>query len=299
MPVLAYVLLLLTTFFWGANVVAGKISVGHISPMFLTTVRWTVALVVLCAIGWPRLRTDWPIIRRNAVYLMALGAVGFTVFNIAVYSAVRYTSGINVSVEQGGVPMLIFLANFLVFRLYISWPQIVGLMLSTGGILLVASHGDPRQLLELRLNVGDAIMIAGGIAYAGYAVALRKKPAIHWTSLMIAMSTGALLASLPFTAAEIAVGATVYPDLIGWGVILFTAIFPSVIAQAMFVKGVELIGANRAGLFINLVPVFGTLLSVLIVHEALQAYHGVAMAMVFGGIWLAETKGRVEKVAHS
>lgn len=193
--------------------------------------------------------------------------------------------------------MLIFLANFLVFGLSITRPQILGLVASSAGILLVASHGEPARILALEFNVGDAIQIAGGVAYAGYAVALRKKPALHWESLMIAMSAGALLASIPFTIAEIALGAVVYPDLTGWGVIFFTAIFPSVIAQAFFVKGVELIGANRAGLFINLVPIFGTLLSVLIVGESLRPYHGIAMALVFGGIWLAETKGEVGKTA--
>jgi drug/metabolite transporter (DMT)-like permease len=297
MPLLAYVLLLLTTLFWGANVVAGKLSLGHISPMFLTTIRWAIALVVLSLIGWPRLRADWYVVRRNAIYLGSLGAVGFAVFNIAVYSAVRFTSGINVSVEQGAVPMLIFLANFLVFRLHITWPQVLGLVLSSAGILLVASHGDPGRILALEFNIGDAIMVAAGAAYARYAVALRNKPTMHWQSLMIAMSAGALLASIPFTAAEIAMGAVVYPDSVGWAVIFFTAIFPSVIAQAFFVKGVELIGANRAGLFINLVPIFGTLLSVLVVNESLRPYHGLAMTLVFGGIWLAETKAAVRKTA--
>jgi drug/metabolite transporter (DMT)-like permease len=89
-----------------------------------------------------------------------------------------------------------------------------------------------------------------------------------------------------------AIGGAVYADLMGWAVVLFTAVFPSVIAQAMFVNGVELVGANRAGLFINLVAIFGTLLCVLIIGETLQPYHGIAMAMVFGGIWLAEYSGR-------
>jgi len=297
-PTLAYGMLLLSTFLWGANVVAGKLSLGHVSPMFLTTARWTVAIAALSLVGWPQLQADWSTVRRNSVYLIALGAAGFALFNIAVYSAVRFTSGINVSVEQGAIPMLIFLANFLVFGVSIAWLQILGLVVSSAGILLVASHGDLARIFALEFNIGDAIQIAGGVAYAGYAVALRRKPALHWKSQMIAMSAGAVLASMPFTVAEIALGAVTYPDLTGWGVILFTAIFPSVMAQALFVKGVELIGANRAGLFINLVPIFGTLLSVMVIGESLRPYHGVAMALVFGGIWLAETKDAVGKAAR-
>src|SRR3569623_1485569 len=152
LPALAYPLLLLTMLLWGANVVAGKMSVGHISPMLLTTARWAVALTTLWLIGRPQLRADWPAVRRNAVYLGLRGAVGFTLFNIAVYTAVRFTSGINVSVEQGAVPMLIFLINFLVFGLRITWPQAMGLAVSAGGILVVASHGELSQLLALQFN---------------------------------------------------------------------------------------------------------------------------------------------------
>jgi drug/metabolite transporter (DMT)-like permease len=293
----AYTLLLLTAFFWGANVVVAKMAIGHISPMFLTSVRWAFACIALSAIGWRQVAVDWPIVRRNAFYLLALGAVGFAVFNNAVYTAVTFTSGINVSVEQGAVPVFIFLANFLVFRLSVSAPQILGLILSIAGVIIVSSHGHPVRILALDVNTGDAIMISACVAYAGYAVALRKKPAIDWRSLMIAMSAGAFIASLPFAAAEFAIGKFVEPDRQGWAIVLITTIFPSILAQMFFVKGVELIGANRAGLFINLVPVFGMLLSVLIVGETLRPYHGVAVLLVFGGIWLAERRGQASQPA--
>ena len=82
------------------------------------------------------------------------------------------------------------------------------------------------------------------------------------------------------------------PDGRGWAIIAYTAIFPSILSQIFYIRGVELIGANRAGLFINLVPIFGTLLSIIILGEDFRAYHAIAMALVFGGIWLAETSGR-------
>lgn len=288
----AYALLLLTTLFWGGNAVAGKLAVGHVSPMLLTATRWGLALVILCIIGWPRLAADWPTVRRHALYLMALGAVGFTVFNVALYSAVIYTSAINVSIEQAGIAMFIFIGNFLLFRLRATWAQIAGFLTSLVGVTLTASHGDPARLLRLDLNFGDMLMLGAVIAYAGYTLALRFKPDIHWQSLMIALTAGAFVTSLPFAVAEFQSGAGIVPDARGWGVILYTAIFPSILAQIFYVRGVELIGANRAGLFINLVPVFGTLLSILVIGEAFYAYHAIAMALVLGGIWLAETGGR-------
>lgn len=288
----AYTLLLLTTLFWGGNAVAGKLAVGHVSPMLLTTARWGLALAVLCLIGWPRLVADRQKIRSHAAYLALLGGVGFTVFNVALYSAVLYTSAINVSIEQAGIPMFIFIANFFLFRLRATPAQIVGFLVSVVGVLLTASHGDPTRLLALNVNFGDLLMLGGVVAYAGYTVALRFKPDIHWQSLMIALTAGGFLISLPFTAVEAWRGAVILPDARGWGVILYTAIFPSILAQLFYVKGVELIGANRTGLFVNLVPVFGTLMSVLILGEEFHLYHALALTLVLGGIGLAETNSR-------
>ena len=292
----AYILLLLTTLFWGGNAVAGKLAVGHVSPMLLTTARWGLVLAVLCLIGWPRLAADWPKVRQHAVYLVLIGGVGFTVFNVALYSAVLHTSAINVSIEQAGIPMFIFIANFLFFRLRATPAQIVGFLVSIAGVVLTASHGDPARLLALDVNFGDLLMLGGAIAYAGYTVALRFKPNIHWQSLMITLTAGGFLASLPFTAAEAWYGSTILPDARGWAVIFYTVIFPSILAQLFYVRGVELIGANRTGLFVNMVPVFGTLLSMLILGEEFHLYH--ALALVLGGIWLAETTSRrAEKAA--
>jgi len=288
----AYILLLLTTIFWGGNAVAGKLAIGHVSPMLLTTARWGLAAAFLAAIGWRNFAADWPAIKRNAFYLACLGFAGFTVFNVALYSAVFYTSAINVSIEQAGIPMLIFIANFLLFRQRGSWAQIAGFLISLAGVALTAGHGDISRLLSLEVNFGDLLMLAALVSYAGYTVALRLKPEVHWQSLMIALTASAFVTSIPFALAEFGAGATILPDARGWAVILYAAIFPSVLAQAFYVRGVELIGANRAGLFVNLVPVFGTLGSVLLLGEAFHPYHAMALALVLGGIWLAETKRR-------
>lgn len=293
----AYLVLIATTLLWGGNAIAGKLAVGHISPMLLTSARWLFAAAILLAIGRKNLRSDWQAVKQNWVILATLGAVGFAVFNIALYTALNYTTAINVSIEQAGIPMLIFLLNFLFFRLKATWAQIVGLILSIAGIVVAASHGDPARLLSLDLNFGDAIMLAAAIVYAGYSVLLRFKPAIHWHSLMIALCFSAFVFSLPFTIAEFSLGAGIMPDARGWAILAYVTIGPSIVAQIFYIRGIELIGANRAGLFINLVPIFGTLLSILLLGERFQAYHAVALALTFGGIWLAEQSGRRDRNA--
>lgn len=288
----AYVLLLLTTLFWGGNAVAGKLAVGHISPMLLTLMRWGFAAAILSAIGWPRLRADWPIVRKHIWLLAVLGGLGFALFNAALYTALVFTTAINISIEQAGIPMFIFAANFLLFRMRVTLAQIAGFALSLLGIALTASHGDLSTLLARDMNFGDGLMLVAVLVYSAYTVALRFKPDIHWQSLMIVLTASAFATSIPFALWEVGTGRAVAPDATGWALTAYIVLFPSILAQIFYIRGVELIGANRAGLFINMVPVFGTLLSVLILGEAFRAYHAVAIVLVFGGIWLAEHSGR-------
>lgn len=288
----AYVLLLLTMLMWGGNAVAGKMAVGHISPMVLTTFRWLGAVALMLAIGIPQLRRDWHVVRPRLVYLFLLGAAGFTLFNAAMYTALTFTTVINVSIEQAGMPMFIFIANFVLYRIGVSAGQVIGFSLSMVGVALTATHGNLLTLSEQQINSGDLLMLAAVLLYAGYTIALRHKPAIHWKSLMSVMAVAAALTSLPFMVWEVATDAAIWPDMRGWGIVLYTAIFPSVVSQLFYVRAVDLIGANRAGLFINLVPIFGTILSIAILGEDLEMYHIAALVMVLGGIWLAEHSGR-------
>ncbi|NUS20242.1 MAG: DMT family transporter [Mesorhizobium sp.] len=287
----AYLFLLSTMLLWGGNSVAGKLAVGHVSPMTLVFLRWVMAVLILLPIGWRPLREDWPEVRRHWRLTAGLGACGFTIFNVIFYTALNYTTAINVSIEQAAIPIVIILANFVLFRLRVRPLQIVGVVLTIFGVALTASHGELGQLLKLDLNFGDAIMLVAVLCYSLYSVGLRLKPAIRWQSLMLALSIAALLISLPFVIWEIAAGRAVMPDATGWALTLYTALGASVVSQVLYIKGNELIGANRAGLFINLVPIFGTLLSVLIVGEQFQPYQALALALVLGGIALAEYSG--------
>ncbi|MER8378530.1 MULTISPECIES: DMT family transporter [unclassified Mesorhizobium] len=288
----AYLFLLFTTLLWGGNSVAGKLAVGHISPMTLVFLRWLLAVLILLPIGWATLRQDWPVVRRHWLLLGGLGACGFAFFNTIFYTALNYTTAINVSIEQAAIPIVIIIANFVLFRLRVNGVQVIGVVLTIAGVAVTASHGDPRQLLRLDLNFGDAIMLVAVLCYSFYSVGLRLKPVIRWQSLMLALSVAALITSLPFFLWEIAAGKVIVPDARGWAVAFYTAIGASVISQIFYIRGNELIGANRAGLFINLVPIFGTLLSVLIVGETFQLYQALALALVLGGIGLAEYSGR-------
>lgn len=287
----AYFYLCVTALFWGGNSVAGKMAVGHVSPMMLTTLRWVFALVVILVLMTPQIRRDWDKIKQHWLQLLAYGAIGFTTFNALLYSALKYTSAINAVILQAGIPMLIFLFNFMLFRTRASIAQIIGFTVTLIGVLITAAHGDIASLMQLEFNFGDALMIVACVVYAAYTVALRFKPAMHWQSFIAAPAFGALLSAIPLLLWEISSGDAIVPDTTGWIIVLYAAIFPSLMSQVLYVRGVEMIGANRAGLFINAIPVFGTLLSVMLVGETFHTFHFIALLLVLGGIAIAE-KGR-------
>ncbi|ROO24320.1 DMT family transporter [Salinisphaera orenii] len=285
---LAYALLIATAMAWGANAVAGKLAVGHISPLLLTHLRWGLAALVALPVAWPHLKRDAPVIRRHAALLAAYGGVGFGGFNAALYTALNHTSTINVVIEQAAMPGVIFALNFLVLRQRTRGAQLVGFAMTVAGVAVTVSAGDPARLFGLDLNRGDALMLVAITCYGGYTAALRMKPQMHWLSFITVLCAAAWLASLPFAAWELSGPRGLWPDLQGWAVVAFAATMPGLVAQSCFIRGTEMIGSNRAGLFINLVPIFGTLFSMLFIGEVLRGYHVAALALVLGGIGLAE-----------
>lgn len=288
----AYPLLVLTALIWAGNAIAGKLAAGHISPFLLTALRWALAVAILASFAGPHLRRDWPAIRRHWPFLAALGAIGFTLFNNLFYLALNHTTAINVAIIQASMPLMVFAMNFAFFGIRAAWPQILGFALTITGVAIVAARGDLAALAELAVNYGDAIMLAAIFCYGVYSVALAKKPALHWVSLITAMAFFALVASLPFAAWEILSGNVLWPDRQGWLVAIYTAVFPAIVAQVLWVRGLEMIGSNRGGVFINIVPIFASVMAVFILGERFEYYHAIAMALVLGGVALAQRVGR-------
>lgn len=287
----AYICLLFAALFWGGNAVAAKFAAGHVSPMLLTALRWLIALAILYLIGHQNLKKDRKIVVENLPFLLVMGGVGLCMFNAFMYTALNFTTAINASILQAAIPMVIFILNFGLFRTKVSPGQAAGFLLTLVGVAVVAGQGDLTQLASLDVNFGDLLMLAAVTIYGGYSVALRGMPKMHWQSMMIVMSIGALASSCLFTAIEFGIGYGQWPDMTGWIAVIYAAIFPALLSQTLYIRGNALIGANRAGLFVNLVPVFGTVLSVLILLEQFFLFHAVALALVFGGIWLAERRG--------
>lgn len=284
----AYGLLTMTALFWGANAVAGRLAVGHVSPLLLTSARWGLCTLAAGALAWRQLRQDAAELRRNALLLLGYGTVGFTLFNAFLYTAAQHTTALNMVILQAALPLFVFALSYGMFRTRITGGQAAGFLATLAGVLVIAARGSLPALLRLGLNRGDVTMLIAVGCSALYTAALRWRPRVHWLSFMAAISAAAFLASVPMAAWEVATGRALWPDAQGLAICAFAGLVPGLIAQTSFIVGAGMIGSNRAGLFVNLVPVFGAILSVLVLGERLQTYHLAGLALVLSGLTLAE-----------
>jgi drug/metabolite transporter (DMT)-like permease len=286
----AYLLLTLTTLFWGGNAVASRLAVDDISPMALTSLRWVFVCAVLPFAMRRELRQHWPVLKASWLKIVLLGTFGFTVFNALMYVAAYSTTAINIGILQGSIPVFVLIGAFFAFRTPIGGLQALGVAVTILGVLVTASRGDWDVLSQLSFVPGDLWMIIACVLYAGYTVAIRTRPPMPGLVFFTAMAIVACIVSLPLLLLEIAAGRAYWPTLQGWAILAYVVIGPSILSQLFFMRAIELIGPGRAGVFVNLVPVFAPLLAVMILGEQLALYHGLALALVLGGIWIAERK---------
>ena len=228
----------------------------------------------------------WPIWRR----ILVMGGLGLTAFNALMYAAAYHTTAVNIAIFQGAVPVFVLIFGLVAFGTRIGLLQALGTALTLVGVGAIAARGDLQVLSELllpgrrRVHADRLRLLRGlhaGAARPAEGVGLRVLPVLALAALMI---------SLPLLAWEIAAGEVIWPDLRGFAILLYVTLFPSLLSQIFFMRGVELIGPSRAGLFVNLVPVFGAILGVAILGEPFRWYHAVGLALVLGGIWLAERR---------
>jgi drug/metabolite transporter (DMT)-like permease len=282
------VLLTLTAVFWAGNTVAGRLAVGHVSPMLLVLLRWVVVLAVLWPLYGREVRAHWPQIRPRLGRIASMAFVGFTGFNVLYYTAAHTTSAINIGILQGSIPVVVLAGAFLMHGTRVTLVQIAGVLITSVGVVVVATQGAPLAILDIGLNMGDLAMLAACVLYAFYTVALRDRPQMPGAAFFTLLALIAAATSLPLLALEAMLLGFSWPSWQGWLVTLYVAIFPSCLAQLFYLRGVDLIGPGRAGVFVNLVPVFAAILAVALIAEPFAAFHAVALALVIGGIWLAQ-----------
>lgn len=289
-----YLLLSLTSLFWAGNIVIGRFVAGKIPPATLAWVRWTGCFLVLIAFAAPHLRRDWPVIRANLGKLALLSLTGVAIYNTMAYWGLQYTQAINGLLIQSTGPLLIALWTLVLFRDVITPAQFAGVMTSLAGVAVILTRGEFEALQSVRFNIGDLAMFGAMVIYALYSALLRLKPPMHWLSFL-AFTTGlGAVMMTPIFLAEAATGRMATFDGTTVLTMIYVVIFPSTLAYLFFIRGVELIGANRAGPFFHLMPLFGAVMAILFLGERPQPFHAVGFALVLAGVAVAARKGSAQ-----
>lgn len=257
-------MLFLAPLFWATRNVTGKLVKAWLSPYAFTFWRWLLATALLSLPFRRQIRADWPQLKARAGWLFVVGGSGFALFNVVLYGAfARGASVVNVSMITALIPLAVLLVDVCFLRGRAHPLQWLGVALSFVCVLWLVSRGEP--------------------------LALRRAPPVHWASLLWAMCAAATLVSVPFYAAELWTRGFHLPPWQGWLLLTYVVLFVSILSKLFYMESVLVIGASRAALTMNLLPVFGALVGVAVfADERLGGYVLVALALVAAGIGLSE-----------
>ncbi|MFO1185267.1 MAG: DMT family transporter [Bauldia sp.] len=283
-----YILLSLTSLFWAGNIVLGRFIAGRVPPVALAQIRWSAAGLVLLPFAWRGLKADWPAIRASLPVVLILSATGIGAYNTMAYYGLQYTEALNALLMQSSGPLLIGVWSLALFGDRLSRAQVLGILTSLVGVVVIVARGDPGAIAGLRLNSGDLWMLAAMVLYGLYSAMLRRRPTAAPLSLLAATILIGQAMIWPFTVAEFLSGARMTPSGEALAVIAYVAIVPSILAYLFFNRGVELIGANRAGPFFHLMPVFGSALAIVFLGEHAAPFHFIGYGLIVAGIVVAQ-----------
>ena len=291
----APLLLSLATLGWAGNTIAGRLAVGEVSPLVIVFMRWTIVFAILLMTkrkelpaALPKLKGKWP-------WVFMMGALGLSFFNTLFYIAAQSTTAINLGLIQCAMPMFILIGVTLILKTKLTFGQIIGTILTMAGVLLIISKGNFSLLVALQINKGDWIMLGACIFYAGYTIGLQNRPDIDNMTMMTVFAGAAWVLSIPILLIEVTQGTAQWPATqLAWLIVLFISLIPSFMSQVFYMRGVDLIGPDRAGVYSNLVPIYSAALGVLILNEAFSLYHFLSIIIVITGLTVISRSKPIE-----
>jgi len=283
MPIFYILLLLLTSFLWGGNFVVGKSLVGHASPMTLTLLRWGIAIIFLFPIVWWKEKKILPP-RKAIIPLIIMGITGVVLFNLFQFMALEKTSATNVGLIStlNTISIAVFSSIFLKER--INLLQIVSMLLSFFGVILVLSKGEINLLFSMKFNIGDLWMVIAVCIWGIYSVCSRWATRVV-SPMMSTLYSGlfGLLLIIPFNLNDFTVikvnGAFISS-------ILYTGIVSTVLCMVFWNIGVQKLGATSAGIFLNFNPIFTAVLAFFLLNEKMTWIQGLGSIIVILGSFL-------------
>lgn len=279
-----YMLLLLTSALWGGNFVASKLLVAHASPLSLTFIRWTTAVLFLFPIVLRKERSV-RLQKQGMIPLIAMGVSGVVLFNVLMFQALEHTSADHVGLISTLNPMAIALVAYVAYRDKLTIRQCLAMVVSLIGVLIVMTHGQLHRLLDI--NVGDMWMLAAVIIWGVYSAC--AKAVMKWYSPLAATfwsGVFGVIGLLPFLSSFSVHDANISFVL----AILYTSVGATVLAMFLWNVGVKQVGATTAGMFLNFNPLFTALFAYILLGETLTATQWIGSFITIAGVILFTKK---------
>ncbi|MEH6452929.1 MAG: DMT family transporter [Psychromonas sp.] len=284
----AFLGLVLTNLFWAINAILAKGYVGEIPPVAMNTIRWFGAFILLTPFAFPRIVKNWAVIRANAIPLFGLALLAISLYNSLLYISANFTSAINITLINTLIPVF---TSLIAWKLLDNRPrtsQVVGLIMSILGVLVILTQGNLYSLLTLSFSLGDLIMLTAVTCWALFTVLL-KKLELRLSPITLLYSLIAL--GLPFLIIAMVIEMYIYrlyiPSLSQIPVFAYLWVFPSILAYVFWTNGVQRLGPEAASLSIILMPLFGTFLAITFLGESIFWFHIVGGVCSLMGIVLA------------
>ncbi len=285
-----YLLLCVTALGWAGNAIVGRLVAGHIPPVTLSFLRWSLAFLMILPLAWKHLARDWGAIRSRLGTMVVLSLTGIGAFNTLQYWALEHTLALNTLLLQSSGPLFVAVWSMILLGIRLTLAQLGGIALSLTGVLVILLHGDLTALANIQFNKGDIIFTVALAIFGFYSALSLKRPEVHGLSFA-AFTFGCGAACLiPLLIWELLSRPVMQLDTPNLLALFYVAVFPSTLAYLCFNRGVQLIGANRAAPVFHLVPVFGTVMAMVFLGERPQLFHFIGFALVLTGVYAASRK---------
>ena len=288
----AYIFLILATLFWSGNFIVGKAaSLFEIPPFTLNFYRWTFAWLILAPFTLKEIMKKKNYILQNIKLILILGITSITIFNSIVYYSLNFTQVISGVLMISTIPVMIIFFSWIFKIEKTNIYQILGVIFSLLGVVVIVTKADLNLLINLNFNKGDLWMVVAMFSWAMYSALLRKKKfELSQASLLEVIISAGLILLLPAYLIEKALGFELNVNLPFILTLSYVVLFPGLASFICWIKGIAIIGPNRAGIFLHLMPIFSTVLAILIFEEQFMNYHLFGALFIIGGIFLSSMK---------
>ncbi len=288
----AYIFLILTTLFWSGNFIVGKAaSLFEIPPFTLNFYRWTFAWLILAPFTLKEIILKKNYILKNIKLIIILGITSITIFNSIVYYSLNFTQVISGVLMISTIPVMIIIFCSLLKIEKTNIFQILGVIFSLSGVVVIITKADLTILSSLNFNKGDLWMVVAMFSWAMYSALLRKKKfELSQLSLLQTIISAGLVFLLPAYLIELSLGYKASIHLPFVLTLSYVVLFPGLASFIFWIKGISIIGSNRSGIFLHLMPIFSTIMAILIFREKFMIYHLIGAILIITGIILSSRK---------